>query len=123
MPGNYFITKKRAHMVGLLLFQSNFAPADTKKNSFIRNTFCKDILCRWCSLNYDKEPNDIDSQILWNNSHIKSHNKHLAFSLWIHKGILMLKIHLIVLINVIKHLRNCKMSLNFQHMNILIIIS
>ena len=63
---------------GLLLFQSNLAPADIKSLN-IRNSFLNDILHSWCSLNYDKEPNDINSQILWNNSQIKNVNEPLAF--------------------------------------------
>ena len=85
-----FYVKDLSKNGGLLLFQSNLAPADIKSLN-IRNSFLNDILYSWCSLNYDNEPKDINSQILWNNSHIKNVNKPLAFLLWIDKGISYVK--------------------------------
>ena len=66
-----FYVKDLSKYGGLLLFQSNLAPADIKSLN-IRNSFLNDILYSWCSLNYDYEPKVINSQILWNNSHIKN---------------------------------------------------
>ena len=50
-----FYVKELSRYGGLLLFQSNFAPADIKLQN-IKNEFLKDILYSWCSLNYVKEP-------------------------------------------------------------------
>ena len=85
-----FYVKDLSRYGGLLLFQSNFAPADIKSLN-IKNSFLKDILYSWCSLNYEKEPKDINSQILWNNSHIRNLNKPLAFLPWIDKNITYVK--------------------------------
>ena len=46
---------------------SNLAPADIKTLK-IRNTFWKAILNSWSLLNYNKDPKNIGSHILWNNS-------------------------------------------------------
>ena len=99
---------------GGLLFQSNFAPADIKSLN-MKNSFLKDILYSWCSLNYEKEPKDINSQILWNNSRIRNLNKPLDFLPWIDtcKSITYVKICSIILTNALKPLRNCKTSLIF----------
>ena len=71
---------------GSLVFESNLNPADLKY-LHIKNLFLKDILYTWCYLNYDKNPQEIKAQILWNNSHVRNQSKPFVFSTWIEKGI------------------------------------
>ena len=66
------------------------APADIKSLK-IRNTFLKDILYSWSLLNFKKDPKNIGSQILWNNSFIKKQSTPIVFLPWIDKGIIYVK--------------------------------
>ena len=61
------------------------------KSLKIKNTFLKDVLYSWCLLNHDKDPKNIDSQLLWNNSFIKHQSTPIAFLEWINKNILYIK--------------------------------
>ena len=63
---------------GSLVFESNLNPADLKY-LHIKNLFLKDILYTWCYLNYDKNPQEINAQILWNNSHVRNQSKPFVF--------------------------------------------
>ena len=55
---------------GLLFFICNLR-ADDLKLLKIHNMFFKDVLYSWFQLNFDKNPEDIGTQLLWNNSFIK----------------------------------------------------
>ena len=51
----------------------------------------KDILYGWSLLNYKKDPENIGSQILWNNSFIKNQSIPIVFLSWTDKGIIYVK--------------------------------
>lgn len=57
----------------------------------ITSTFLKEILIAWSKINYDKDPQHIKTQILWNNSHIKNNNDTMVFPHWINKNIIYVK--------------------------------
>ena len=75
---------------GLLFFKCNFSVDDIKSLK-IKNTFLKDVLYSWCLLNHDKDPKNINSQLLWNNSFIKHQSTPIVFLEWINKNILYIR--------------------------------
>ena len=75
---------------GFLFFKCNLR-ADDLKLLKIKNTFFKDVLYSWCLLNFDKNPINIGTQLLWNNSFIKHQSKRIVFHEWINKKILYIK--------------------------------
>ena len=72
---------------GMVFFKCNFAAEDVKLLD-INNIFLKDVLYSWCTLNFDKNPENIGTQLIWNNSFIKHQLKPIILLEWINKNIL-----------------------------------
>ena len=71
-------------MVDCFFFKCNFAAEDVKLLD-INNTFLIDVLYSWCTLNFDKNPENIGTQLIWNNSFIKHQLKPIILLEWINK--------------------------------------
>ena len=52
-----------------------------------KNTFIKEIMLYWSTLNKYEQPKDISSQILWSNSNILINKKTIFQNVWFEKGI------------------------------------
>ena len=72
---------------GFLFFKCNLR-ADDLKLLKIKSMFFKDVIYSWCLLSFDKNPKNIGTQLLWNNSLIKHQSKPIVFHEWIIKNIL-----------------------------------
>ena len=72
---------------GDLIFESNICEQDFNKIHNTGSKFLSDIIQSWSIIHFNKNPETIKNQILWNNSFIKNNNTLLYYKNWFDKGI------------------------------------
>lgn len=73
----------------LFVFQCNLEKNDLKVKN-IKSKFWKDVLSAWCDLNYKKyiNKNELQKQIIWNNSNIQLENKSIYYRDYVQNGLI-----------------------------------
>lgn len=69
---------------GIEIFSYNLKTTDGLN---IHNKFLQEIVTIWSSINFQNEIDNVNSQIIWNNSHIIHNNKMFYFEDWVRKGV------------------------------------
>ena len=80
---------------GNLIFESNTCEKDFYEVQHKGSKFLSDIVQSWSTIHFNNNPDNINNQILWNNSFIKKDNKLIYYKKWYDKGIKILNTFLI----------------------------